>query len=29
LQAALEARDRTQCGPVASPDGLYLVQVIY
>lgn len=29
MQAALEARDRTACGPVASPDGLYLVQVIY
>jgi len=29
MQAALESRDRTKCGPVASPDGLYLVQVIY
>jgi tRNA pseudouridine38-40 synthase len=29
MQAALDARDRTECGPVASPDGLYLVQVIY
>ena len=29
MQAALGARDRTECGPVASPDGLYLVQVIY
>ena len=29
MQMALEARDRTACGPVASPDGLYLVQVIY
>ena len=29
LQDALEARDRTRCGPVSSPDGLYLVQVIY
>ena len=29
MQAALEARDRTTCGPVASPDGLYLVRVIY
>jgi len=29
MQQALEARDRTACGPVSSPDGLYLVQVIY
>ena len=29
MKAALDARDRTQCGPVSSPDGLYLVQVIY
>lgn len=29
MQAALEARDRTECGPVAAPDGLYLTQVIY
>ena len=29
MKAALEARDRTECGPVASPDGLYLVQVKY
>ena len=29
IQAALEARDRTRCGPVSSPDGLYLSQVIY
>ncbi|MEP3654217.1 MAG: tRNA pseudouridine(38-40) synthase TruA [Litorimonas sp.] len=29
MQAALDARDRTECGPVASPDGLYLVRVIY
>ncbi len=29
MKAALEARDRTECGPVAAPDGLYLVQVIY
>ncbi len=26
---ALEARDRTQCGPVAPPDGLYLSKVLY
>ncbi|MDQ2084368.1 tRNA pseudouridine(38-40) synthase TruA [Xanthobacteraceae bacterium Astr-EGSB] len=29
LAAALEARDRTACGPVAPPDGLYLVKVDY
>ena len=29
LQAALEARDRTACGPVAPPDGLTLVGVDY
>lgn len=29
MQAALLSCDRTECGPVASPDGLYLVQVIY
>lgn len=29
MQTALDARDRTACGPVASPDGLYLVQVTY
>ncbi len=27
--AALEARDRAACGPVAPPDGLYLVSVDY
>jgi tRNA pseudouridine38-40 synthase len=29
LQAALDARDRTACGPVAPPDGLYLMRVDY
>ncbi len=29
LQAALEARDRTTCGPVAAACGLYLVRVDY
>jgi tRNA pseudouridine38-40 synthase len=29
LVRALEARDRTACGPVAPPDGLYLVKVDY
>ncbi len=29
LRAALEARDRNACGPVAPPDGLYLMQVDY
>ncbi|MBO0662731.1 tRNA pseudouridine(38-40) synthase TruA [Jiella sp. MQZ9-1] len=27
--SALDARDRTRCGPVAPPDGLYLTQVDY
>jgi tRNA pseudouridine38-40 synthase len=29
VRDALESRDRTACGPVAPPDGLYLVKVIY
>jgi tRNA pseudouridine38-40 synthase len=29
LKAALDARDRAACGPVAPPDGLYLVRVEY
>jgi len=29
LAQALEARDRTACGPVAPPDGLYLMRVDY
>lgn len=29
LSRALEARDRAACGPVAPPDGLYLVRVDY
>ena len=29
VQAALEARDRKYCGPVAPPDGLYFLRVDY
>lgn len=29
LRRALEARDRAKCGPVAPPDGLYLLRVDY
>lgn len=29
IAAALAARDRARCGPVAPPDGLYLMQVDY
>jgi tRNA pseudouridine38-40 synthase len=29
LRKVLDARDRTACGPVAPPDGLYLMQVDY
>ena len=29
LKSALEARDRTACGPVAAACGLYLTQVDY
>lgn len=29
VQAALEARDRKYCGPVAPPEGLYFIQVDY
>jgi len=29
LAAALAARNRAACGPVATPDGLYLVRVEY
>jgi len=29
FRAALDARDRTRCGPMAPPDGLYLTKVDY
>jgi tRNA pseudouridine38-40 synthase len=29
LKAALEAKDRSACGPVAPPDGLYFVRAVY
>jgi tRNA pseudouridine38-40 synthase len=29
VKAALDARDRSRCGPVSPPDGLYLVKVDY
>ncbi len=29
FRAALDARDRSRCGPLAPPDGLYLTQVDY
>jgi tRNA pseudouridine38-40 synthase len=29
LKAALDAKDRAQCGPVSPPDGLYLTKVDY
>ena len=29
LKAALDAKDRKACGPVAPPDGLFLMQVDY
>jgi tRNA pseudouridine38-40 synthase len=29
VKAALEARDRKACGPVAPADGLYLTRVAY
>jgi tRNA pseudouridine38-40 synthase len=29
MKQALDARDRSECGPVAPPDGLYLVRVDY
>jgi tRNA pseudouridine38-40 synthase len=29
VRAALDAADRSRCGPVAPPDGLYLLSVDY
>jgi tRNA pseudouridine38-40 synthase len=29
MKAALEAKDRTACGAVAPPEGLYLIRVYY
>jgi tRNA pseudouridine38-40 synthase len=29
LERALNAKDRSECGPVAPPDGLYLMRVDY
>jgi len=29
VKAALDAKDRTRCGQVAPPDGLYLTEVVY
>jgi len=29
MREVLESRDRTECGPVAPPDGLYLMSVEY